>query len=165
MKTGLLILVLWLGITGVAQTTHVIMFSVFPHNIGKMKWYLGQTGLCGADTTHWRNPRTIDESVLMFPADSVPLPPEQEELREKLLGFFYNPAVVSYANGVFVLNTHRTIYRKNDIDLIYRKFVKEYYAEMNADICKLRDNGDLDEDELIEQFHSAQKKFSREIVE
>jgi hypothetical protein len=165
MKTIFFLLALWLGMAGFAQTIHVIRSSFYPHNVGKMKWYLGCTGSYSADTTHWRNPRTIDESVLMFFTDSIPLPLEQGKLKEKLLGFFYNPAIISYSKGVFVLNTKRSVYKKNKIDLRYRRFVEEYYSEMNRDICKLREEGNLDESELIEQFQFAQKQYCREIVE
>ena len=139
------------------------MHSVFLHNIDKMQWYLGHTAICGLDTTNWRNPKNIRESVLMFYTDSIS--PAQKMFKEKLLGFFYNPAVTSYSNGVFILNTHKHLYKKNGIDLRYRKFVKDYYDEMNADICRLRSEGKLDEEELIEQFKFAQRHFCRDIIE
>ena len=148
-----------------AQTTAVIMKSFYLHNIGKVKGCLGRTAIGNLDTTHWRNPKTIRESVLMFSSDSIHLPYAQEKLKEKLLGFFYNPSVTSYTNGIFVLNMHKRIYKKNGIDLRYRKFVKKYYDEMNTDICKLRNEGQLDEYELAEQFKSAQHDFCRDIIE
>lgn len=112
MKTRFLILMLCFGITMSAQTTVVIMHSFYPHNVGKMKWYLGRAAVSNLDTTHWRNPKTIRESVLMFSSDSLHLPYEQKKLKDKLLGFFYNPTVISYTNGIFVLNTHKRIYKK-----------------------------------------------------
>lgn len=36
---------------------------------------------------------------------------------------------------------------------------------MNADICRLRSEGNLDEQELVEQFKYAQRDFSRDIIE
>ena len=76
---------------------------------------LGKSNVAHADTSNWRNPQNIDQSVLRF--DTNELTSEQKNEKLRLLGFFYNPAVVHFdkKEGKVILNTNRSLYRKNKI--------------------------------------------------
>jgi hypothetical protein len=126
---------------------------------------LGMGNAFKADTTHWRNPKSMAQCVLSF--DTTQLTLEQKTEKLKLLGFFYNPKVVKFdkRNGMVVLNTKRYLYRKNGIKLIYRKFVKQYYDEVNHYIKEHKNNNPVDEDFFLEQFEFLQRDYCRDIKE
>ena len=70
-----------------------------------------------------------------------------------------------FSNDRFGLNTNRSLYRKNKIEFVYRKFVKQYYENINEYIINHKNNEPIDEDFFLEQFEAAQNEFSREIKE
>ena len=124
---------------------------------------LGRCWVGNADTSNWRKPKNIDQSVLRFDTDE--LTPEQNAERLRLLGFFYNPAVSYFdrKKGEVILNTNRSLYRKNKIKLIYRTFVKQYYDNVNAYIKDHKNNDPVDEDYFFEQFEDARHEFCKDI--
>ena len=67
--------------------------------------------------------------------------------------------------GKVILNTNRSLYRKNKIEFVYRKFVKQYYENVNEYIINHKNNEPVDEDFFLEQFEAAQNEFSKEIKE
>ena len=129
------------------------------HNVGLS--LLGNWHYQQVDTTYWRNPKYIDQSVLA--QDSKLLSPQQLSLKEHLLGFFYNPQVVSCKNGVITLNTQKKLYRSNNIPMRYRKLVKQYYDTLNDSIAQRKLRGDFDNDEFARNFKFFQDSYSREI--
>lgn len=150
---------LWAQDTFIAHAVTLAM-----PNLG-MAIPLGKSNVAHADTSNWRNPQNIDQSVLRF--DTNELTSEQKNEKLRLLGFFYNPAVVHFdkKEGKVILNTNRSLYRKNKIEFVYRKFVKQYYENINEYIISHKNNEPIDEDFFLEQFEAAQNEFSREIKE
>lgn len=116
------------------------------------------------DTTHWRNPKSLEQSVLCVTTEDLNEEQKNEKLR--LLGFFCNPKIVKYQMGGLVeVNTKRSLYTKNGIDLRYRKFVKDYYDKVNKELQMRRQSAPFDENATAEQFKEAQKKYSRLVKE
>lgn len=146
------------------DTWSVSKITILIPNLGRAI-PLGKSIAVKADTTHWRNPRNLDQSVLRF--DTEELTKEQKTEKLKLLGFFYNPKIVKFdkRNGAVVLNTKRSLYRRNGIKLTYRRLVKQYYDYVNNYIKEHRNNDPVDEDFFLEQFESAQRDFCKEIKE
>ena len=136
--------------------------TLFMPNLG-MALPLGRTNIAHADTSNWRSPKNIDQTVFRF--DTSELTPEQNAERLRLLGFFYNPAVAYFdrKKGEVILNTNRSLYRKNKIKLIYRTFVKQYYDNVNAYIKDHKNNDPVDEDYFLEQFEDARHEFCKDI--
>ncbi len=117
-----------------------------------------------SDTTFWRNPVTLEQSVLVM--DAKTLSNEQKELKAKLLRFFCSPKIVQYKKGGTVtLKAKRSLCKRNGIPLIYRKFAKQYYKDLNKYIARHRKSGCFDEDNLAKSFEYVWREYAGEIVE
>ena len=170
MKTWLFLLTLLLGVSSFAQNQIVLTFTMpMPKDFEKNCHLLdgcdfGQTAIVNADTTKWTCPKNIRESVIYF--SDKEMSEAQKKLKEHLLGFFYNENVIGYEKGGFFhLNTKSSLYKKNNIDLRYRKFVKEFYDKANAKIKRLRAENNFPEEFLMEQFKLNQDSHAREIIQ
>lgn len=146
-----------------AQDSYIVKVMRFVmHDIGGSP--IADYFIHNPDTTHWRNPKSFEQSVLSVTTEDLNEEQKNEKLR--LLGFFCNPKIVKYQMGGLVeVNTKRSLYTKNGIDLRYRKFVKDYYDKVNKELQMRRQSAPFDENATAEQFKEAEKRYSRLVKE
>ena len=165
MKRYLLAVVFLLSVFGILNAQDVFSVSVHTfamHDVGGNP--IADYFILDSDTTHWRNPKSLEQSVLC--AITEDLNEEQKNEKLRLLGFFCNPKIVKYQMGGLVeVNMKRRLYTKNGIDLRYRKFVKDYYDKVNMELQMRRQSAPFDENATAEQFKEAQKRYSRLVKE
>lgn len=157
---NLIVIALLFCLQASAQTHIVINHTLIPPKL-ELRCTLGCRGYPDRDTTYWRMPKDINQSVLMF--SYTVLSQEQKDLREYLLGFFYNPMILQYNNGQFSVNQKKSLYKKNNIPLAYRGFVTKFYKDLNEDLQEKFRDKIFDEQEFKEEFLAVQKQYSREI--
>ena len=87
-----------------AQDSYIVKVMRFVmHDIGGSP--IADYFIHNPDTTHWRNPNSLEQSVLCITTEDLNEEQKTEKLR--LLGFFCNPKIVKYEmDGLVEVNPH-----------------------------------------------------------
>lgn len=112
------------------------------------------------DPLAWKNPKTMEESVLVIRNDSATM--EQMVLKKKLERLVYERAVV--IDNKLVLKVEKDYWQKHDISPAYEALLKEHLEETNHFIKQFMKEGRLEDDfNLKESFlRSKEEYFKKE---
>ncbi len=115
--------------------------------------------LCFNGCTHSQT-----SSLAKIESDSVSI---TKLLREdkKLIGFLLNPKVTAMQDCKIVLIADEGLFKKNGIDLAYRKEIVRQLEETNRGIKQWIEEGLVTKEQMLQNFIDAQKELGRKIKE
>lgn len=116
--------------------------------------------LCCNGCTHTQTPSLAK----VIESDSVSI---TKLLREdkKLIGFLLNPKVTAMQDCKIVLIADEGLFKKNGIDLAYRKEIVRQLEETNRGIKQWIEEGLVTKEQMLQNFIDAQKELGRKIKE
>jgi len=110
----------------------------------------------------WKNPKTLEESVLMISSDSATV--EQMALKKKLERLVYEKVVV--IDNKLVLKVEKDYWEKHDISPVYEALLKESLEETNRGIKLFMKEGRLEDDfNLKESFLRSKDEYFKNQVD
>lgn len=116
------------------------------------------------------NPKKIErkENNVFFIPDSLATP-EQIDIKNKLIGFFYNKKVTQVCDGKIMLIADSSMFFKNEIDITYMEFFIKQINETNNGYSQIVKDGlipdSLAKNMFEDAFKQAQKEFGKIIIE
>lgn len=114
------------------------------------------------DPFAWKNPKTLEESVLMISSDSATV--EQMALKKKLERLVYEKVVV--IDNKLVLKVEKDYWEKHDISPVYEALLKESLEETNRGIKLFMKEGRLEDDfNLKESFLRSKEEYFKNQVD